>query len=104
MPCSRDAGQKLGYIDSVQFIKQPKRIVLYSRPMCGWCIDAKEWLTAQGLDFTVHNVGRDTEARQRAITLSGQTLVPVIEVDEHVLGDFDVEQLQDFLQRHGYLS
>ena len=61
-----------------------------------------EWLAEQGLDFTIHNVGNDAAARQRAITLSGQTLVPVIEVDQHVLGDFDVDQLKVFLKRHGY--
>jgi len=86
----------------VKFLKKPNRIVLYSRPMCGWCIEAKEWLAEQGLDFTIHNVGNDAAARQRAITLSGQTLVPVIEVDQHVLGDFDVDQLKVFLKRHGY--
>ncbi len=86
----------------MKFLKKPNRIVLYSRPMCGWCIEAKEWLAEQGLDFTIHNVGNDAAARQRAITLSGQTLVPVIEVDQHVLGDFDVDQLKVFLKRHGY--
>ena len=86
----------------MKFLKKPNRIVLYSRPMCGWCIEAKEWLAEQGLDFTIHNVGNDAAARKRAITLSGQTLVPVIEVDQHVLGDFDVDQLKVFLKRHGY--
>ena len=86
----------------MKFLKKPNRIVLYSRPMCGWCIEAKEWLAEQGLDFTIHNVGNYAAARQRAITLSGQTLVPVIEVDQHVLGDFDVDQLKVFLKRHGY--
>jgi glutaredoxin len=86
------------------FIKQPQEIILYSRPYCGWCIEAKEWLEAQGLKFTVINVGTDLAARQRAVQLSGQTLVPVIEVDGLVLGDFDVCQLQEFLRQHGYLK
>jgi glutaredoxin len=71
--------------------------------MCGWCIDAKEWLDAQGLPYETRNTGTDLAARQRAIDLSGQTLVPVIEVDDHVLGDFDTDQLQAFLKKHGYL-
>lgn len=87
----------------LNFLKQPQRIVLYSRPMCGWCIDAKEWLDAQGLKYEAINVGTDLAARQHAIELSGQTLVPVIEVDDHVLGDFDTDQLQVFLKQHGYL-
>ena len=85
------------------FLKEPQRIVLYSRSMCGWCIDAKEWLMEQGLKFESMNTGTNPAARQRAIELSGQTLVPVIEVDGHVLGDFDTDQLQVFLQKLGYL-
>ena len=87
----------------LKFLKEPQQIVLYSRPMCGWCIDAKEWLTEQGLPFETRNTGADLAARQQAIELSGQTLVPVIEVDGHVLGDFDTDQLQIFLQKLGYL-
>jgi glutaredoxin len=87
----------------LNFVKHPQRIVLYSRPLCGWCIEAKDWLDDQGLAYISHNVGTDTVARKRAIELSGQPLVPVIEVDDHVLGDFDVDQLQVFLRENGYL-
>jgi glutaredoxin len=87
----------------LKFLKQPQRIVLYSRPMCGWCIDAQEWLDAQGLKYEYIDVGADAVARQRAIDLSGQSLVPVIEVDDLVLGDFDTDQFESFLKQHGYL-
>ena len=72
--------------------------------MCSWCMDAKAWLEAQGLKYTAANVGTDAAARQRAIELSGQKLVPVIEVDDLVLGDFDAGQLETFLKQHGYLA
>jgi glutaredoxin len=88
----------------MKFIKQPKRVTLYTRAMCSWCMDAKEWLDNMGVQYIVADAGADKAARQRAIDLSGQTCVPVIEVDEHVLGDFDVGQLQNFLKKHGYLA
>lgn len=88
----------------MKVLKQPREIILYSRPICGWCQDAKAWLEERGWPFEIRNVGADREARQRAIELSGQTLVPVIEVDEHVLGDFDVDQLEVFLRERGYLA
>ena len=72
--------------------------------MCSWCMDAKAWLTEQGLEHTVVDVGVDPAARQRAIELSGQTLVPVIKIDGLVLGNFDVGQLQVFLKKHSYLA
>ena len=88
----------------MKWLKQPQEITLYSRPLCGWCQDAKAWLEAQGLKYTSVDVGADLAARQRAVELSGQKLVPVITVDGQVLGDFDVGQLQGFLQQHGYLD
>lgn len=88
----------------MKVIKQPQTITLYSRPLCGWCQEAKAWLEARQWPFTVRDTGRDPSARERAIALSGQTLVPVIEVDGLVLGDFDVDQLETFLRKHGYLE
>lgn len=88
----------------MNILKRPDRIVLYSRPMCGWCQEAKAWLDERGWKYEVRDTGSDPAARQRAINLSGQALVPVVEVDEHVLGDFDTGQLEVFLQQHGYLA
>jgi glutaredoxin 3 len=90
--------------ETMKIIKHPKQITLYTRPMCGWCIDAKEWLDEQGLEYTMFDVGADLAARQRAIELSGQECVPVIKVDGYVLGDFDVGQLQEILKKYGYLD
>ncbi|MBI5686765.1 MAG: glutaredoxin family protein [Verrucomicrobia bacterium] len=88
----------------MKILKQPQQITLYSRPMCGWCQEAKAWLDERGWKYTVCNTGVDQAARQKAIDLSGQTLVPVIEVDGLVLGDFDTGQLETFLRQHGYLE
>jgi glutaredoxin 3 len=85
-------------------LKRPREITLYSRPLCGWCQEAKAWLEERGWAFETLDVGADPVARRRAIESSGQTLVPVIEVDGHVLGDFDVDQLEAFLRELGYLA
>lgn len=88
----------------MNILKQPQHIVLYSRPICGWCQEAKAWLEERGWKFEVRDTGSDSGAKQRAIELSGQPLVPVIEVDGLVLGDFDTGQLETFLRQHGYLG
>jgi len=88
----------------MNILKQPQQITLYSRPLCGWCQEAKAWLDERGWTYSVGNTGADPAARERAIALSGQTLVPVIEVDGLVLGDFDTGQLEAFLRQHGYLE
>ena len=72
-------------------------VTLYSRPLCGWCQDAKAYLKAHGIAFQEIDVGRDRVAYQEMIQLSGQTLVPTIVIDGKVLADFDVAQLETFL-------
>jgi glutaredoxin len=88
----------------MNILKTPKTITLYSRPLCGWCQEAKAWLDERAWKYTVRNTGEDAAAKQQAIDLSGQSLVPVIEVDGLVLGDFDTGQLETFLRQHGYLE
>jgi glutaredoxin 3 len=88
----------------MKVLKVPKQITLYSRPICGWCQEAKAWLDERGWLYSVRDTGADAEARQRAIDLSGDRYVPVIEVDGQVLGDFDTGQLEVFLTKHGYLE
>lgn len=88
----------------MKILKQPKQIILYSRPLCGWCQEAKAWLDERRWPYVYCDVGVDSAARQRAIERSGQSMVPIIEVDGHVLGDFDVGQLETFLRQHGYLE
>jgi glutaredoxin len=88
----------------MKILKQPQQITLYSRPLCGWCQEAKTWLDERGWKYTTCNTGTDAAARQRAIDLSGQELVPVMEVDGLVLSDFDTGQLEAFLRNHGYLE
>jgi len=74
-------------------------ITLYSRPLCGWCIDAKEYLRQNNLPFTEVNVGANPAAYKEMKGLSGQTYVPTIVINGQVLADFDVEQLKAFLAK-----
>ena len=74
-------------------------VKLYSRKWCGWCVDAKEYLKAHGIPFTEIDVGRDTAAEEEMERLSGQSYVPTIVVDGHVLANFDTGQLEQFLAK-----
>lgn len=88
----------------MKVLKQPQSIILYSRAMCGWCIDAKDWLDAIGWKYEVRDTGKDPAAKKEAVDISGQTYVPVINVDGLILGDFDTDQLETFLKKHEYLD
>ena len=76
-------------------------LTLYSRAMCSWCVDAKEYLSERGYEFTEVDVGRDREAYDEMLELSDQTYVPVLAAGDEVLANFDTDQLEKFLSEHG---
>ncbi|MBM3858795.1 MAG: hypothetical protein FJ395_03990 [Verrucomicrobia bacterium] len=73
------------------------KIKLYSRPLCGWCQEAKAYLKQRGLAYEDVDVGANPAAHDKMQRLSGQRFVPTIVVDGQVLADFDVKQLEAFL-------
>ncbi len=59
-----------------------KKVTIYSTPTCHFCHDAKDFLTANGVEYTEYNVAEDTDKRSEMIDLTGQMGVPVIVVGE----------------------
>lgn len=76
-------------------------LTLYSREMCSWCIEAKDYLSEHGYRFKVLDVGRDRAAYEEMAEISDQTCVPVLAAGDEVLVNFDVDQLEKFLSEHG---
>ena len=64
-------------------------------------MDAKEYLTERGYRFTEIDVGRDREAYDEMRELSDQTYVPTLVAGDEVLANFDTDQLEKFLTKHG---
>jgi glutaredoxin len=73
---------------------------LFSREWCSWCIDAKEYLTERGYEFTEIDVGQDRAAFHEMQALSDQTYVPTLVAGDEVLANFDTDQLEKFLREH----
>jgi glutaredoxin-like YruB-family protein len=76
-----------------------KEVKLYTRNLCGWCVDAKEYLKEHRIAFQEIDVGRDPAANDEMVKLSGQRYVPTIVIDGHVLANFDTRQLEAFLAK-----
>ena len=73
---------------------------LFSREWCSWCIDAKDYLTERGYQFTEIDVGQDRAAYEEMKDLSDQTYVPTLVAGDEVLANFDTDQLEKFLRAH----
>jgi glutaredoxin 3 len=76
-------------------------IRLFTKPWCGWCDEARRWLDARGFNYRTIDVEADPAAAREMALISGQHRVPTIQVDGHVLGDFDSRQLETFMNRLG---
>lgn len=63
-------------------------------------MDAKDYLTGRGYNFTEINVGQDRQAYEEMKELSDQTCVPTFVAGDKVLANFDTEQLERFLREH----
>jgi glutaredoxin 3 len=74
---------------------------LYSRAMCSWCLDAKDYLRERGYKFTEIDVGRNRAAYDEMIDLTNQPYVPTLVAGSDVLVNFDTGQLEKFLGEHG---
>jgi len=78
-----------------------KQIRLFVKPYCPWCQKAVRWLKERGIRHQEIDVIADETAYDEMISLSGQELAPVIEVNGKILADFGPEQLADFWERVG---
>ena len=72
-------------------------ITIYTTPTCGYCHHAKEYLRQRGVEFIEHDVSVDRDAAEEMVAKSGQTGVPVIVIDDHVVIGFDRAQMDRLL-------
>ncbi len=72
-------------------------VVVYTTPTCGYCHQAKQYLSQRGVPFTEYGVAADPRAADNMIRLSGQRGVPVIVIDGQVVVGFDRPRLDQLL-------
>lgn len=64
-------------------------IVIYSTGVCPYCVRAKRFLDAKGVDYTELRVDLDPALRQQMEHKSQRRSVPQIFVGNHHVGGFD---------------
>lgn len=74
-----------------------KKVTIYSTPTCTYCNAAKEFFTANNVQFETFDVASNLEKRQEMITKSGQMGVPVIFIDNDLVVGFDKDRLSQLL-------
>jgi len=73
-------------------------VTVYSTPNCPYCSMAKRFLKENNIPFRDVDVAEDREAAMEMIKKSGQTGVPVLDVNGTIIVGFDVEAIKNALK------
>lgn len=74
-----------------------KKVIVYSTPICPYCVIAKDFLKENNIKFEEIDVSKDEKKAKEMIKKSGQTGVPVIEIDGEIVVGFDEDKLRELL-------
>ena len=74
------------------------KVIVYSTSTCPYCDEAKNFLKKNKIKFSDINVNEDKKAAMDMIKKSGQTGVPVIDIDGKIVTGFDKDKLKQLLK------
>ena len=73
-------------------------VKIYTTSTCPYCKMAKDFLKENKIKFEEIDVGRSHEAANEMIKKSGQTGVPVLDINGKIVVGFDVERIKKTLK------
>jgi glutaredoxin-like YruB-family protein len=74
-----------------------KSVKVYSTPTCPWCIQTKQFLKDNNIDFENIDVSSDEKAAEEMVKASGQMGVPVLDIDGEIIVGFDQVKIRQTL-------
>lgn len=72
-------------------------VIVYSTPTCPYCHLAKQFLKENNVSFQEFNVAEDRAKAQEMIQKSGQTGVPVLDLNGKIIVGFDKQAIKQAL-------
>jgi glutaredoxin 3 len=73
------------------------RVIVFSTPTCSYCRMAKNYFRQNGIRFRDVDVTRDPAAARDMVRRSGQSGVPVIDINGHIIVGFDQPKIKQLL-------
>jgi glutaredoxin-like YruB-family protein len=74
-----------------------KKVIVYSSDYCPFCDQAKEFLKENKVDFEEKNVQQDKQFMEEMKEKSGQSGVPVIDIDGKIIVGFRQAEIKEAL-------
>jgi glutaredoxin 3 len=72
-------------------------VIVYTAPWCPWCRRVKEFLSANNVKFEERDIEAKNEWAEEAVAKSGQTGIPILDIDGHVVIGFDEPAIRELL-------
>lgn len=73
------------------------KVTIYTTKTCKYCKEAKEFFSANGVEYTEIDVGTDPKKREALIKKTGQLTVPVIVIGNKGHMGFEKEKIAKLL-------
>ena len=88
----------LKYFQLILKIIGMSKVKIYSTPTCHFCHAAKDFFTANEVEFEDIDVAADEEQRNLMVEKTGQMGVPVISIDDETIIGFDEAKIREILE------
>jgi len=76
--------------------KRPSKVILLSRPGCGYCVKAKDFMRSRGIGFTEYNILSSSKGK-RLFNKHRGTGVPLIIIGDQVIKGFSTSAILEAL-------
>ena len=74
------------------------KVIVYSTASCPYCLMLKEFLKKNNIEFENFDVSQDSTKAQEMMKKSGQSGVPVSDIDGSIIVGFDQEAIKTALK------
>ncbi len=78
-------------------VKKMAKVLVYSTPTCPFCELVKKFLKENNVKYTEINVAKDKEKIKEMITKSGQTSLPVVDINGKIILGFNKIEMKKAL-------
>ncbi|MBI5061074.1 MAG: glutathione S-transferase N-terminal domain-containing protein [Candidatus Aenigmarchaeota archaeon] len=75
------------------------KVKIYTTNHCPYCVIAKNFFKQNNIQYEEVNVETDHKAAIEMVEKSGQTGVPVIEINGHIIIGFDKQKIAEALEK-----
>lgn len=79
----------LNIVNKESTMSQTPQVTIYSASWCGFCAAAKQYLDRMGVAYTEKDVDSDRAIAEESVRKSGQTGIPVLDIDGKIIVGFD---------------